>query len=361
MRAWHELLIKNQLGTFKEILDRRHLREGVPPKDVFETAWKSYCSMNQRLRDPRALSKIARAGVPEEFRADVWAHCLGLDVPAIIAEIDRVDGSEAESSSEVRTDDEEIPECTATLIDADIARTFPNNVQFEAVGGAATLRRILRRLAADDADIGYCQSLNFVSAVFLMTMNDERLAVASVQKLLLKLGTRGWYTSGMSQLRADTVVFQDLIRERLPLVHEAFKNQNFDVLFITSKWFLCVFATTLSDEVLHRVWDAVVCDGIEAVFRVALALLARRQEDVVGATHVQLIQMFQEKQVGNALLRSAYNPALWTLSRFELSQRRQQAQQRLAATDARDEMRWNAFVRGGVRPGSILPLVEGKA
>merc|ERR1719220_766518 len=52
----------------------------APMKEPFSVGWKTYCATNPRLRDPRALSTLMRHGVPDEFRADVWSHCLGIDI-----------------------------------------------------------------------------------------------------------------------------------------------------------------------------------------------------------------------------------------------------------------------------------------
>merc|ERR1719440_1752094 len=118
----------------------------------------------------------------------------------------------------------------------------------------------------------------------------------------------------MVQLRADTSVLEDLMRERLPGVSNVFKAHNFELLYLASKWFLALFATTLEGETLRRVWDVVLCDGIEAVFRVAFALLHRRAEDVMKADGIdELVILFQGLQSDwspEALLHAAYNPAV---------------------------------------------------
>lgn len=314
------------------------------PSDAFEASWASYISMNPRLRDSRMLTKMMRAGVPAEFRAEAWTHCLGLDASAISASGTHEDG--------------DLPEGVTELIDADVARTFPNSDDFQAAGGAPRLRSVLHRLALMDAELGYCQSLNFIGAVFLMGLHDEHVAVAAIRQILLKLGVRRWYTHGMQQLRADTLVLEELIRERLPAVHATFKAVNFDLLFISSKWFLCLFSTVLEEAAMWRVWDAIVVDGIESVFRVALAMLALRQEDIAGAESLdQLFRMFQEKQdkfSDRALLRMAYSPSLLGLTKQELAQRRQQAAQKVQQMDTRDEMRRMQLWRGGIRPASVL-------
>lgn len=257
------------------------------------------------------------------------------------------------------TRDEDLSEGLSDLIEADVLRTFPSMAAFLEVDGAHRLRLVLRRLAFVDSELGYCQSLNFVAAVFIMVLHDEAMALLAVRQLLVKLGTRSWYTEGMRQLRADTAVLEDLVRERLPSLHEAFRAHNFELMFASSKWFLCLFATALEGEALYRVWDLMLCDGIEVVIRVAFVLVSRRAEMALRAKSIDdLILTFQEPQGvvnAEALVADAYNPALLgQLSRQELSQRRQQALRKVTDGDARAEMRNQHYWRGGVRPASVL-------
>lgn len=244
------------------------------------------------------------------------------------------------------------------LIEADVLRTFPNNPTFQQAGGPDQLRRILRTLAAGDPELGYCQSMNFLAATFILVLGDESYAHLAVRQLLVKLSTRCWYTDGMKQLRADTAVLEDLVRERLPNVYALLRSHRFDFLFVSSKWFLCLFATTLEGEALRRVWDVILCDGIEAVFRVALAMMAQGTAAILRTkSHDDLIFLFQDWQLESTpeqLLESAYDPALvGPVSRAELAQRRKQAAMRVSSADTRDNMRNNKFWRGGVRPASL--------
>ncbi|CAE8714118.1 unnamed protein product [Polarella glacialis] len=244
------------------------------------------------------------------------------------------------------------------VIEADVLRTFPNNAVFLERGGPDQLRCVLKEFAARDPELGYCQSLNFIAAIFIMALPDGTSALHALEQLIVKLGTRRWYTDGMKQLRADTVVLEDLLRERLPAVYNVFRAHKFDLIFITSKWFLCLFAATLPDEALRRVWDVLLCDGIETVFRVSFALLALKADAILQTASMDdLVCMLQEWQPDyspEVLIQSAYNPALiGQISRSDLAQRRRAAADKVSSADTRAEMRNTHLRRGGVRPASI--------
>lgn len=201
--------------------------------------------------------------------------------------------------------------------------------------------------------------LIFLLLLCLIVLRDEHVALRATRQLLVKLGTRTWYTDGMRQLRADTLVMDDLIKDKLPRLHEVFRIHKFDLLLVCSKWFLCLFATVLEGDALVRVWDVILCDGIEAVFRIAVALFAQYAEQACRATSVDdLIFLFQDARSEakpEALIRSAYDPvSIGSISRADLAQRRQQAVKKVSSDDTRAEMRNHQYWRGGVRPASIL-------
>lgn len=329
----------------------------------FAEAWKSHCAMNQRLRDPRALGVLVRRGVPDDLRSDVWGHCLGVEVRVTTAEAILQPADEDDSSTVVQepnsNEQPELPVGLSELIDADVSRTFPSLAEFKSGGGAERLRRLLRTLAVTDVEIGYCQSLNFLTAMFMMRFAEDQAVIFAVGKTLTKLNTRRWYSDGMQQLRADTLVLEGLIQEWLPDIHAAFLFHKFDLIFVSSKWFLCLFATVLEGEALKRVWDIMLCDGIEAVFRISLALLARKEDQILKIqSHDDLLFLFQEGQADacpHAIVHAAYDPNLIaSLSRAKLSEKRQQAMSQVSSTDTRSEMRRQHLWRGGVRPASVL-------
>lgn len=326
----------------------------APSVASFQASWDAYRTTNPRLRKQRVLPALCRRGVPDDLRPAVWAHCLGLDA-AVGSDLPA--GTSATSGC-LTTEDADMPKGTAALIETDVTRTFLTCAEFQENGGQAKLRRVLRGLAAADHGIGYCQSLNFLAAMLLMVLTDEGVVVLAVRQLVVKLGTRSWYSDGMRQLRADAVVLEDLVRDRLPRVHKAFRKQKFEFVFVCSKWFLALFTTALEGETLRRVWDVMLCDGIEAVFRVAFALIDRHSLAASCAESLDdLVMLFQGRQkdcVADVLITSAYSPALIGLfGRGELSQRRIDALARVSSADMKEEMRDACLWRGGVHPPSF--------
>lgn len=110
---------------------------------------------DSRIRAQKKVKKLIRAGVPSVFRAQIWWVCSGgankmADAPA---------------SQQYHALPKEASDLTpfATEIEKDLHRTFPNNDNVSSKDGLALLRRVLLAYSVRNPDIGYCQSMNFIT------------------------------------------------------------------------------------------------------------------------------------------------------------------------------------------------------
>ncbi len=72
------------------------------------------------------------------------------------------------------------------------------------------------------------------------------------------------------------------LQELLPDLHAHFLSQSFDTSMYASSWFLTLFTTTLTLPVACRVMDTFLVDGMEIIFRLAVAILALGKEDLLS-------------------------------------------------------------------------------
>lgn len=64
-----------------------------------------------------------------------------------------------------------------SVIQRDIARTFPAHDHFREVGGFGqdSLLRLARAYAVHDSEVGYCQGLSFVAATLLLHVSISNI------------------------------------------------------------------------------------------------------------------------------------------------------------------------------------------
>ena len=106
-----------------------------------------------------------RKGVPDKVRGLVW-NLLG-DVPNLISSNPGKYASLCESTHVPSQD-------IRDTILRDINRTFPRHAMFADEGtGQDCLRRVLIAYSLYDEEVGYCQGLGFITAMFLTYMPEE--------------------------------------------------------------------------------------------------------------------------------------------------------------------------------------------
>jgi hypothetical protein len=256
-------------------MDKRSARPAsARPRSDFETSWAQWKAQNPRLRKKDALSELVRGHkVPPQHRAELWATALGSDDPR---------QREMPYASYV-AQEESVPEILVQQIDHDVPRTFPNVPEFQLSDGPARLRRVLIAFAARDTQVGYCQSLNFIAGVFLTVLQDEELSFWSLVAFIQRLGTRSYYFDGMSLLRADIQVVQWMLSVASPQLAKHLSALNYDLNMVVGKWLLAAFSASDSFVEVIALWDQLLVDGIQVLFRVVVARLRRHERELHAA------------------------------------------------------------------------------
>lgn len=75
---------------------------------------------------------------------------------------------------------------------------------------------------------------------------------------------------------------ENLVQEQLPELHVHFQSQGFQTSMYASSWFLTLYTTALNLTLSCRVMDVFLCEGMEVIFKIALALLTIGKETVLS-------------------------------------------------------------------------------
>lgn len=74
----------------------------------------------------------------------------------------------------------------------------------------------------------------------------------------------------------EYLVLDDLLQKRCLKLLAACETMDTSVREISSRWFSHLFCGALPAEVVSRIWDSLMFEGVKVLFRVALALLKAR-------------------------------------------------------------------------------------
>ncbi|XP_046444293.1 ecotropic viral integration site 5 ortholog-like isoform X1 [Daphnia pulex] len=227
------------------------------------------------------VKDLVRKGIPHHFRGVVWPLLCGAnDSPAKSQYAEYIKATSA----------------CEKVIRRDIARTYPEHDFFKEKDGLGqeSLFNVMKAYSLHDREVGYCQGSAFIVGILLMQMPEEE-AFAVVVKLMQEYRLREIFKPSMAELGLVLYQLKNLVEELLPDLHAHFLSQSFDTSMYASSWFLTLFSTTLTLSVACRVMDAFLIDGMEIIFRLAVAILNFGKEDLLSQDMEGMLKYFQKE------------------------------------------------------------------
>lgn len=143
---------------------------------------------------------------------------------------------------------------------------------FRSAAGRSDLRNVLHAFACYSPRVQYCQGLNFIAAVFLIVFLNAERAFWALVCAIDSLGVEGYYTEGMTLLRADMRVLTSLLFQKSPKVARHIQEQGVELESFCSEWYITWFAKCLPVSTILRVWDTLFFEGFKVLFRVAVGV-----------------------------------------------------------------------------------------
>ncbi|XP_061107063.1 TBC1 domain family member 2A isoform X1 [Conger conger] len=240
--------------------------------------WAQYMSgrSSGELAASPELKDLLRAGVPREYRRQVWRWL--------------VHGRTASLRERYPSRYQEL--CGKTQasqhpafrqIQLDLHRTLTTNRCFSSPSNPAVqqLQRILLAFSWQNPTIGYCQGLNRLAAIALLVLQSEEDAFWCLVAVVEMIMPQDYYSKDLIASQVDQRVLKDFMVEKMPRLMAHFEEHNIDVSLITFNWFLVVFVECLASDILLRLWDAFLYEGTKVIFRYTLALFKYKEEDML--------------------------------------------------------------------------------
>lgn len=154
----------------------------------------------------------------------------------------------------------------------DLPRTFPEQPWVASTAGMAALRRVLTAFSWHCELVGYCQSLNYVTALLLLVLPTEERAFWVLDTLLECMLYRDMHTEDLLGCHVEMRVLSALVDKKMPVLAAHLKAVDFEMSMVSTEWLLTVFVKSVPAETAARILDCTLCEGSKVLHRVVLAL-----------------------------------------------------------------------------------------
>ncbi|XP_050509320.1 ecotropic viral integration site 5 ortholog isoform X1 [Diabrotica virgifera virgifera] len=255
----------------------------------WENNWKK---QNAQIRE------LVRRGIPLHFRAIAWQLlCKATDSP-----------EKKQYAEYIKTKSP-----CEKVIRRDIARTYPEHEFFKEKDGLGqeSLFNVIKAYSLHDREVGYCQGTGFIVGLLLMQMPEEE-AFAVLVRIMEDYRMRDMFKPSMAELGLCMYQLENQVAEYLPDLNQHFQSQNFHTSMYASSWFLTLFTTALSLPLACRIMDVFLSEGMEIIFKVALAMLTLGKEELMSLDMEGMLKYFQKELPAHAeadpeaLMQTAY-------------------------------------------------------
>lgn len=123
-------------------------------------------------------------------------------------------------------------------------------------------------------------------------MPDEE-AFCVLVRLMDSYNLRSHFLADMPGLQLRLFQFDRLLEDIQPVMHTHFLRRGIKSSMYASQWFMTLFSYRFPLALVYRVLDIVFAEGIEAIFRFALALLMKEEDKLLKLEFEDLLTYLQ--------------------------------------------------------------------
>lgn len=173
-------------------------------------------------------------------------------------------------------------------IELDVKRTFPNDEEFQKIGGSEKLKNVLYAFTWSNPNIGYTQSMNFWCGMFLLHL-DEEWSFWMMKSLIENILPPDYYTKHMLGVLADSAVVMLLLESYLPRVYQLLCHFNINLTMVLPRWLLCLFVHILPKNLALRILDSLFLEGNKILLRASLTVFKCNESELLKCDSIDKI------------------------------------------------------------------------
>ncbi|CAJ0608471.1 unnamed protein product [Cylicocyclus nassatus] len=255
-------------ATEEERANRRRVEKEIRRVNkwlAMEAAWK-------KGRIPKKLEERTWKGIPEKLRMTIWPRLLGA-----------YDMKEARPDvyyqllMRARLVSKDIKQ-----IDLDINRTYRDHISFRRRYDVKqqSLLNVLAAYSMYNTEVGYCQGMSQIAALFLMYLDEEDTFWCIHALMVGKKHTmHGFFVPGFPKLSRFEAHFKKVLKKYRPRVYKHLEKNDIPYIYLTKWWFGC-FLDRVPFSLALRLWDVYILEGDPILLAMALNIMKMHEKSI---------------------------------------------------------------------------------
>jgi hypothetical protein len=166
-----------------------------------------------------------------------------------------------------------------------------------AAGFQDGLFNVCKAYALFDEAVGYPQGLNFIIMPLLFTMPEEE-AFCLLVRMMNKYGLRELFVQDMPGLHLHLYQFERLLEDLEPALYCHLNRRGVSPKLYATQWFLTLFAYRFPLQLVMRVYDLVLSEGLEgAILKFGMAVIQRNALTLMGMSDMLALTNFLKEKL----------------------------------------------------------------
>ncbi|KAK1672436.1 TBC domain-containing protein [Colletotrichum godetiae] len=201
-------------------------------------------------------------------------------------------------------------EDTAMLqkLEKTIRRDMGARTSFSKYAAAAGLQEglfgVCKAYALFDEGVGYAQGMNFLIMPLLFNMTEEE-AFCLLVRLMNHYHLRDLFIQDMPGLHKNLYIFERLLEDYEPALYCHLRRRSISPHLYATQWFLTLFAYRFPLQLVLRIYDLILSEGLSAILRFGIVLMQKNAANLLAISDMQQLTVFLKDKVFDAYIDTA--------------------------------------------------------
>ncbi|OJJ64410.1 hypothetical protein ASPSYDRAFT_84421 [Aspergillus sydowii CBS 593.65] len=180
---------------------------------------------------------------------------------------------------------------------------------FVSQGNQESLFGLCKAYALYDEAVGYAQGMNFIAMPLLFNM-DEAEAFTLMVKLMNQYGLREMFIQDMPGLHRSLFIFERFLEDLEPALYCHLRRRGVHPQLYATQWFLTLFAYRFPLQLVLRIYDLILEEGLETtILKFALAIMRRNTDALLAMKDMVPLTTFLKDRLFDVYIDKQPSPS----------------------------------------------------